>query len=237
MAILKNTVIDDTGFIEIATGTTAQRPLSPAVGMFRFNTTENCFDYYDGEKWVLSHPEPTIVQPSYSLGLTSVLDTISGTSNNWSDRTVDISAYAGAVGRVVFEYISGGSFTGDLQLDEINLDGNTYGFETNNESFEINTANTTTYLGVDWTSLGTGQVNARWNRDSGGTPSGSTGRTDAASGSWYVYAEVTDPGFPGVTYWLRSPTVTLSDTPTLAYSEARNGAAIGTLRVYLDIIA
>jgi hypothetical protein len=52
MANLKNTTIDDTGFLKIATGSTSQRPGSPAVGMGRFNTTTGVLEYYNGTTWV-----------------------------------------------------------------------------------------------------------------------------------------------------------------------------------------
>ena len=39
MAILKNVTINDTDFIKIASGKTAQRPESPVTGMIRYNTT------------------------------------------------------------------------------------------------------------------------------------------------------------------------------------------------------
>ena len=35
----------------LPTGTTAQRPGSPAAGMFRYNTTESEFEGYDGSEW------------------------------------------------------------------------------------------------------------------------------------------------------------------------------------------
>lgn len=38
MATLKNTTINDTGFLQIGIGTTAQRPSNPEPGMIRFNT-------------------------------------------------------------------------------------------------------------------------------------------------------------------------------------------------------
>ena len=52
MATLKNTTIDDTGFLQIPSGTTAQRPASPVIGDFRYNTEEETFEVYDGEDWV-----------------------------------------------------------------------------------------------------------------------------------------------------------------------------------------
>jgi hypothetical protein len=52
MAILKNTTIDDTGFLRYPIGTTAQRPSSPLAGMIRFNTSINNLEYYNGTSWV-----------------------------------------------------------------------------------------------------------------------------------------------------------------------------------------
>jgi len=52
MAILKNTTINDTGFIQLPGGTTAQRPASPTVGMCRYNTTNSQNEYYAADsKW------------------------------------------------------------------------------------------------------------------------------------------------------------------------------------------
>ena len=52
MATLKNTTISDTGFLKIATGTNAQRPGSPVLGDFRYNTEEEVFELYNGAEWV-----------------------------------------------------------------------------------------------------------------------------------------------------------------------------------------
>ena len=51
MANLKNTNIDDTGFIELPEGNTAQRPSSPVAGMIRYNTSIEAAEYYDGGDW------------------------------------------------------------------------------------------------------------------------------------------------------------------------------------------
>ena len=37
MATLKNTTVDDTGFLRVPNGTAAQRPGTPAAGMIRLN--------------------------------------------------------------------------------------------------------------------------------------------------------------------------------------------------------
>jgi hypothetical protein len=52
MATLKNTTINDTGFIQLPAGTTAQRPASPANGMIRVNTTTSALEAYVGGAWL-----------------------------------------------------------------------------------------------------------------------------------------------------------------------------------------
>ena len=45
MATLKNTTINDTGFLRLPKGTTGQRPTAVS-GMIRFNTTNSKPEYY-----------------------------------------------------------------------------------------------------------------------------------------------------------------------------------------------
>lgn len=178
--------------------------------------------------------------PSHELGLTPSLLTVSGTNNAWTQQTVDISAYAGATVRLVFRYQNGSSFTGDIQLDQVDLDGNVYSFENQTHSFETSSVdNSPTYAGVSWSALTvTENLDGYWQVDQGGTPSNNTGRTDAANGSYYVYAETSAPADQaGYNFWLRSPEIVLGGSPTLTFFEARNGAGIGTLDVYLEVTA
>jgi hypothetical protein len=51
MAILKNTIINDTGFITMPNGTTGQRPTA-ATGMIRYNTSTGTMEYYNGSGWI-----------------------------------------------------------------------------------------------------------------------------------------------------------------------------------------
>jgi hypothetical protein len=57
MATLKNTTIDDTGFLKLATGTTAQRPTG-TTGMIRMNTSTGFAEYFNGSTWVVVAPPP-----------------------------------------------------------------------------------------------------------------------------------------------------------------------------------
>lgn len=175
---------------------------------------------------------------SYTVGLSESLDTISGQNASWSQRTVDISAYATANIRPVFYYVSGTNFTGDIQLDQIAIDGTTYSFESNTTGWQTSSNESTTYSGVTWIDVPlSASSSPRFSRDSGGTASTGTGLSTAADGSWYLYAETTTPGYPATPFWLRGPEVTLSGSPTFSYYEARSGATIGTLNFYLDVIS
>lgn len=46
-----DTVIFDDKVFKLGSGTTAQRPASPAIGMIWFNTELNSFEGYDGTVW------------------------------------------------------------------------------------------------------------------------------------------------------------------------------------------
>jgi hypothetical protein len=41
-----------TGYFDLPTGTTAQRPVSPVVGMIRYNTTKSKYEVYSGSSWL-----------------------------------------------------------------------------------------------------------------------------------------------------------------------------------------
>jgi hypothetical protein len=43
---------DNTGAVQLTSGTTAERPGSPSNGEMRYNTTDNKVEYYDGANWI-----------------------------------------------------------------------------------------------------------------------------------------------------------------------------------------
>ncbi len=65
MATLKNTTINDTGFLQLPTGTTAQRPGSAQQGQLRYNTETRNVEWYDStyDSWF-----PTGVVPPIATG-------------------------------------------------------------------------------------------------------------------------------------------------------------------------
>ena len=98
------------------------------------------------------------------------------------------------------------------------------------ESFE-------TDLGV-WTNATGDDIN--WTRDSGGTPSQTTGPSSAQDGSFYLYLEastnVSPPGSPNKTAILNSPCIDLSSLSgaTLEFGYHMYGATMGSLEVLIS---
>jgi Kef-type K+ transport system membrane component KefB len=110
MATLKNTTINDTGFLTLPVGNTAQRPASPANGMVRFNTTNTTLEsYYNGawgNVWIA-------FIPITALGGTITTTTISGRTYNVhtftsSSNTAFSVSSAGSAGNT-FEVIMWGA--------------------------------------------------------------------------------------------------------------------------------
>jgi hypothetical protein len=177
--------------------------------------------------------------------LSGVLDTRSGQYSTTAYELVNLSTaftpYVGEYGRLVFQYISGSSFTGDIQLDDINIgSSNNYSFEADGQDWETTNDNTTTstdtnayYQGLTWLPVSTGTTINKWNRHTGSTSSFNTGLPFAYQGSYYLYVETTNPGYASKVTWLRSPPVTL-DTATLNYALGRYGATIGTIKVFWE---
>jgi len=181
-----------------------------------------------------------------TTGLSSVLRTDTGDDPNWTQRTVSLSAYASRTIRLVWHWTvgsTGPTYQYDAGLDNISIDGNSYTFESSNQSFQTTTSNTSTsaYNSASWTSVPNSTTAGRWNRDSGGTPSGSTGPPSGQNSTWYLYAETSSPAnVSGYGFWLRSPSITLSGSPgNCTYYTHLNtaGNGQGTLRFYVDVIS
>lgn len=172
-----------------------------------------------------------------SAGLTSALFTVSGNNNAWVSRSVSMTGYQGALVRPVFLHTGMTGFRADLQLDQIGFDSDLESFESGAGGYETTRRSTADYSAATFVAVATGTLTGYWNRDSGGTPSGSTGRSDAANGVYYLYSEVTSYFTSTYKYYLRGPIVALApDVSNLNFHEARYGSNMGTLSAYLDVI-
>ena len=164
-----------------------------------------------------------------------------GTIDNVSFLINNISR--ARTGRLIWHYVSGGGFRGDIQIDTVVLSGGataTFNFDSSadnfltspdsNVSFGTWSADPTTELG-NLVSVANGTSLGRWNRDSGGTPSGSTGLGVVDNG-FYLYAEVSSRF--NRNFWLASPefTIAANQSLTVSYKQARNGTNMGQIKSY-----
>ena len=82
-----NILMTGTGAIDIASGTTAQRPGSPSAGMFRFNSQTTEFEGYDGSAW------GEIGGSAAVTGTADLLDIASSSGTGGGSATFNGSAY------------------------------------------------------------------------------------------------------------------------------------------------
>jgi len=86
MATLKNTIINDTGYLGIPSGSESQRPNSPETGYMRFNTDNSVPEIWDGSEWKGLQLSSDIVSDGLILDLDAYNNTsYIGTGTNWND--------------------------------------------------------------------------------------------------------------------------------------------------------
>jgi len=183
-----------------------------------------------------------------SVGVSSRLISVPAqNSAAWTQRTADITDYIGYKARLLILYQSGTSFTGDIQLDDFSIGGNTFDPETGVNGFEkqtvvdnskISSGNLdniqTDYNAISWTGIGSStSAFGFFVRDGFGTPSGSTGLTSGNTGSYYFYAETSSVGSNN-DIWLRSPELTILNN-SLSFYTAQSGATSGPIYAYLVV--
>jgi hypothetical protein len=82
MATLKNTIINDTGALQLPVGTTAQRP-SASAGHMRYNSSFKTVETYTGTRWEYM---PDIVRTGLVLNLDAgEPSSYSGSGTTWTD--------------------------------------------------------------------------------------------------------------------------------------------------------
>ncbi len=115
--------INSTGSVRIPSGTTAQRPSVPAVGMIRYNTTTSKFEGYDGN-WIV---------------LTGVYDLD-------ADTYITAELTPGANDNIIRFYSAGSEIASitqtefnvsKLNVDDIQIDGNTISTTTLNTDLNL----------------------------------------------------------------------------------------------------
>ena len=185
---------------------------------------------------------------------TQIGSTYSGSysSTSWENISIPVSAYKGKTVRFVWHYTSGGSYTGDIQIDNLavpiynNYWTQTY-YNLGTSSFtgsaflSTTTTNTSSYATASFGTITQSVIGGRWVGRIGGTSSSGTGLSSGYGGSgYYVYAETSSTnGYPYKNFWLRTDPVTLANqvgTPYFGFKLGRYGSSIGTLKIYVEQI-
>jgi len=128
MATLKNTTINDTGFIDLPSGTTAQRPTSPSAGEMRYNTEYNVVEYYNGTSWIAEDGLVRATGTGYtdeSRGNHTIFTYLgSGNINIIHGGTVEVLVVAG--GGAGGYYVGGGGGAGGYIEQALEVNSGTY---------------------------------------------------------------------------------------------------------------
>ena len=131
MANLTNLTINDTGYIQLPSGTTAQRPVSPLTGYVRFNTTMGLVEYYNGSYWIDQTTgriaEGSIVTSNLLLHLDSGIPTSYRGGNVWYD---------------VSSQCAHGIFVNSPTYSPTESSGGAVSFDGTNDYIRISTLNT-----------------------------------------------------------------------------------------------
>jgi len=156
--------------------------------------------------------------------------------NIWYSANIDLSAYTGQIIQLRFHGITGTSYTSDMAIDKLQLTStpppgstgctnliSTFPYQ---EGFESN-------WGV-WTET-TSSLDI-WRRQSGSTPSSSTGPSSAYDGNYYVYAETSGPNYPNKIGLLEGACFDLNQAAIadIQFHYHMYGATMGSLELQLS---
>ena len=131
-----NILMTGTGAIDVAAGTTADRPGSASAGMFRFNTTTSGFEGYDGSSWgeigggsassvtVADESTDTTCFPLFTTGATGDLAVKSGSNLTFNSNSGTLGATVFSGSGASLTNLPSGQLTGDLPaISGANLTG------------------------------------------------------------------------------------------------------------------
>ena len=144
----------------------------------------------------------------------------------------------GQTGRIVFKYVSGTSYTGDMQIVQVTTNGSSSNVGVDYTSWQRNTTTgVTSYpLSNGWSTVGTSLLYGNWSMRSGDTASGGTGVIPPSTygGVSLLFETSTSSGYPNVTGFLRGPNTTFTSNSVTVRFYAY-GSTIGNLYAGVEI--
>lgn len=179
---------------------------------YAYGATIGILEIYWDDGVTLNGPIPFIANGSSVSSISGQQQTATG--QPWRDAVCNLGSYGGDTGRVVFKYITGSSFTGDIQLDAIELDhsGGTADLDPDLRRSLINnweqSKSSTIYSSAIFsTVLYATSTTYFWNYDNNGTATPNTGNSfdsDGTATGYYLYVESSSPNSPSIIGWLRT---------------------------------
>lgn len=113
MADLGNTTVNDTGFLQLPSGTTAQRPGTPGATMFRYNLTTQNLETYSSNSlsWVATQPKT--VSATGGITYDAEVDGSTYRVHVFNDTTGAQTFTVNQAGEVEYLIVAGGGGGGD----------------------------------------------------------------------------------------------------------------------------
>jgi len=185
---------------------------------------------------------PNAISTGLYLNSSAISSGDKGTSVQTITFDLSGSAYVGSsiigeTGRIVFKYVSGTSFTGDMQIVQVTTNGSNSNVGVSYTSWQRNTTDFVTDYPASngWSTVGTSLIYGNWSIRSGGTSSSGTGVVPSSTyGGVSLLFETTNPGFPTKTGFLRGPNTTFTSN-SVTVSFYAYGATMGSLYAGVEI--
>lgn len=167
-----------------------------------------------------------------ALGLSNSLLQVTGSGATYTQRSVDLSAYANSTVRLVWRVVQGIDSATEIRIDSIAISAESisYTFSAGNESFETSTSSNANYSSITFSSVQNTSTQGRWYRNALFGGQNDNSRVSTVSQTF---------GFFGYNFWLRSPEITLGSSPGSAtFYELRDHTDDGTtIDFYVDVIS
>jgi hypothetical protein len=227
-------------FVKVPSGTTAERPATPAIGYTRYNTTIGYLEYYSANGWSAVAAPPTIsnISPTSFNGESGATITING-ANFDSSATIQFLLNGGAVVNAASTTrVSASQLTATTPRDFLASESPA-GIKVVNGSglsYVLDTA--LTYTDVPVFSTAAGSVGTIYDGSRSNLQISSMAATDANGGSIDLYSIVSGSIPPGLTFNTSNATVSGtasavgSDTTYSFTVRARDNAGNTTDRTF-----
>ena len=190
MATLKNTAVSDTGYLQVASGTTAQRPGSPSNGMLRYNSSTATLEQYGVNGWESIETAPTVTSVSGTINVdTSSTITVTGTGFKTGGVVyIEGAATSNTSRALTTTFVSSTSVTADTDATNVNYTGNA--------SYNVKLANPSG-LSSTLTSAGTVDRDPTWTTASGSV---ATVYDNLSNGTTVATLAASDPDGTSIAY-------------------------------------